>query len=304
MSALRKTQPVPSELDAYYMPTGSFSSYEEVFVKPISAYTVRRYILQSNHGEITIDYFDRRDLKSDRVVLVFPILGGQNKIENYFADVLVRNGIEAAIVHRNDEFKDPYLFAKIEGVMQKNIKRDRVALDFFENILAKKVFGGFGLSRGAMNLVITAGIDKRLSVNFFALGGADLATVVGTSQERRIIDYVEKLASKRHEKAKDTISYLQQNLKTQPYRFAQYIDPKKSLLLLGLFDSTVPIVEGMRLRQLLGNPTTIYLVSGHTTALVYSQYFRLLAFGNHTPILPFPYIESKLVGFFKKMLRL
>jgi len=280
-----------------------FGTVNTIGVLPARKYTIRRYEVGSGFGDITIDYFQLRDQKSPELILIFPILGGKNKFENYFADVLATAGFESAIIHRNDEFKNPALFAQIETVMRRNTQRDMVALNFFEKVLGKSVFGGFGLSRGAMNLVITAGADPRLKYNFLALGGASISKVVRTSKERRIKAYMEELARVRHSTVEETLAFLDKTLISEPYVFAPALDPQNTMLVLGALDSTVPFAEGMRLRKLLGNPATVFLLSGHATSLLYSQFFRLLTFGSAHPILPLPYLETEIVNFFNEKMR-
>jgi hypothetical protein len=280
-----------------------FGDYKIVGVLPALNYTIRRYEVGSGYGDITIDYFELRGQKSPELILIFPILGGKNKFENYFADVLARAGFESAIIHRNDEFKNPALFAQIEAVMRRNTLRDMVALNFFEKVLGKCLFGGFGLSRGAMNLVITAGSDPRLKYNFLALGCASISKVVRTSKEWRIKAYIEELARVRHSTVERTLAFLEKTLISEPYVFAPVLDPQNTMLVLGALDSTVPFAEGLRLRKFLGNPATVYLLSGHATSLLYSRFFRLLSFGSAHPVLPLPYLETEIVNFFTEKMR-
>lgn len=280
-----------------------FGTYRTIGVLPARNYTIRRYEVGSGYGDITIDYFQLRGGTSPELILIFPILGGKNKFENYFADVLAAAGFESAIIHRNDEFKNPALFAQIETVMRRNTLRDMVALNFFEKILGKSVFGGFGLSRGAMNLVITAGSDPRLKYNFLALGGASIARVVRTSKEWRIRGYIEELARVRHSTVDETLAFLDKTLISEPYVFAPALNPQNTMLVLGALDTTVPFSEGLRLRKLLGNPATVFLLSGHATSLLYSQFFRLLSVGSAHPVIPLPYLETEIVNFFTDKMR-
>jgi hypothetical protein len=280
-----------------------FDSYKTIGVLPTQNYTVRRYEVGSGYGDITIDYFQLRGRNSRELILIFPILGGKNKIENYFADVLAEAGFESAIIHRNDEFKNPALFSQIETVMRRNTLRDIIALNFFEKELGKRVFGGFGLSRGAMNLVITAGTDPRLKYNFLALGGASVVKVVRSSKERRIKAYIEDLARMRHSSVEETLTFLDRTLISEPSVFAPALDPQNTMLVLGVLDSTVPFAEGLRLRKLLGNPATVFLLSGHATSLLYSQFFRLITLGSSHPIIPLPYLETEIVNFFTEKMR-
>jgi hypothetical protein len=63
---------------------------------------------------------------------------------------------------------------------------------------------------------------------------------------------------------------------------APCIDPQRALLVLGVFDTTVPFRKGWELRTQMGRPETILLPTGHYTAL-----------------LCIPYIKSQAMKFFQ-----
>ena len=122
----------PAYLEEYYSKGSSYQGYVEHRVLANTHYTVRRILLNTGSGEFSLDYFQLRGAKSKELILVFPVLGGKPIIENYLADYLVRHGFETAIIHRNDEFKNPAHFDNLEYIFRSNIVKDRIALDFFE----------------------------------------------------------------------------------------------------------------------------------------------------------------------------
>ena len=65
--------------------------------------------------------------------------------------------------------------------------------------------------------------------------------------------------------------------------YANYVDPKKVLLVLGRYDDVVPYEKGVELKEKMGNPETILLPAGHYTA-----------------VLSIPYIKSQSFEFFEK----
>ncbi len=287
---------------SYYKPANSYSDYTLFAVTPGRSYSVRRFLVESSLGTIVIDYFDIREKETDSIVVVFPVLGGKNKISNYFADALAKLGFECAVIHRTDTFKDASQFADIERVLRENVLRDRIALDFMEGHLGKRRFAGFGMSRGGMNLVLTAGVDDRLKFNVVALAGHDLHKVLQDSEEWRIRSHFRKVATLRMETERETFSFLESTLRTQPFKLAQGMNPDNTLLILAVLDSTVPFEYGLELREALGRPETLLLLSGHATSLFYSQFFGLPFPGTRYPLLPLPYIEYELARFFARHL--
>lgn len=287
---------------SYYKPANSYSDYTLYAVTPGRSYSVKRFLVESYLGKIAIDYFDIREKETDSVVVVFPILGGKNKISNYFADALAKLGFECAVIHRTDTFKDASQFADIERVLRENVLRDRIALDFMEDKLGKRRFAGFGMSRGGMNLVLTAGVDDRLQFNVVALAGHDLGRVLQDSQEWRIRSHFRKVATLRMETERETFDFLESTLKTQPSKLAQGMDSDKTLLILAMLDSTVPFEYGLELRKAMGRPETLLLLSGHATSLFYSQFFALPFPGTSYRLLPLPYLEYELARFFARHL--
>jgi hypothetical protein len=290
----------PPFIDAYYSEGRTYSGFVEHRVQPTKDYTVRRILIESGVGQISLDYYQRRQNVTEELILVFPVLGGKPIIESYLADYLVRHGYEVAIIHRNDEFKDPKLFDSLEQIFRNNIVRDRIAMDFFEKQYGKKSFGGVGMSRGAINLATLAGVDKRLEHNVYILGATDLAGVFKDSDQRRIANYVQFVANARNTNKNGFKAIFRQKVITEPTSFTRYLDPKKSLVFLAMFDKTVPFRHGMKLRRQMGDPETILLLSEHFTSVAFTQIVKLLPVFNEICLFPFDYIEGETLEFLDK----
>ncbi|MCB0336536.1 MAG: hypothetical protein KDD62_09520, partial [Bdellovibrionales bacterium] len=181
----------PASVQEYYQynKNNSYQFVSKEQVHKDSALTQERIQLETEAGILTLDYFHGAE-PSEELVLVFPILGGRkNMIASYFADYFARNGMDTAIVHRDEKFKDPNYIDQLEEILKLSVIRDRIALDYFEKEHHKKRFASFGISRGAINVAITAGVDPRLKFNVMALGGTSLVKLFSESKERRIKRY-------------------------------------------------------------------------------------------------------------------
>lgn len=149
--------------------------------------------------------------------------------------------------------------------------RDRIAIDFFERQYGKKEFGSFGISRGAINVAISAGVDKRLKHNVLALGATDLVRIMKSSNERRIEKYRDDVMAKLGISEKEFYTALTDNIRTDPKGLAKISYARHTLLVLALLDKTVPIQYGIKLRREIGGPKTVYLLADHYLAAGFTQ---------------------------------
>jgi hypothetical protein len=217
------------------------------------------------------------------------------------ARYFVESGLDAAIVNRSNEFKDPTKFEQLEEIFRLNIVRDRLALDFFQAEYGKKQFGSFGISRGAINVALTAGVDARLKYNVLAMGGTDLVNLFRDSNQKRIENYIQSVSDARGYTQDEFFTALRKQLRTDPKYTAQYLDGKNTLLVLGIFDRTVPFSYGLKLREQIGRPETIFLLADHYVSLAYTQTVSLLPPSKEkTGLFPFPYVEQEAVSFYKR----
>lgn len=290
----------PVSMQRYYAPKSSYAGFREEIQERTGDYTLHHITIDSYAGPIVIDYF-RGKKPSKSLVLVFPVLGGKNFIEKHFARYFVESGLDAAIVNRSNEFKDPSRFEELEEIFRQNIIRDRLALDFFEAEYGKTQFGSFGISRGAINVALTAGVDARLRYNVLAMGGTDLVNLFRDSKQARIEKYVQTVSDTRGYSREEFFGHLRRQIRTDPKYTAHYLDPKNTLLVLGVFDRTVPFAYGLKLREQIGRPDTIFLFSDHYVSLAYTQTVSLLPPSKKkSGLFPFPYIEQEAISFYKR----
>lgn len=290
----------PDAMDGYYQPARTYGSFREEIERTTSDYTHKHITIDSYAGPIVVDFFQGKS-PSESLVLVFPVLGGKNFIEKHFARYLVESGVDAAIVNRSNEFKDPTKFEQLEEIFRANIIRDRLALDFFQAEYGKQKFGSFGISRGAINVALTAGVDPRLRYNVLAMGGTDLVNLFRDSNQARIERYIQTVSDARGFSQDEFFAALRKQLKTDPKHTAQYLDGRDTLLVLGILDRTVPFSYGMKLRDQIGRPETIFLFADHYVSLAFTQTISLIPPSKEeSGLFPFPYIEQAALSFYKR----
>lgn len=284
------------EFGSLYSYCNSYYDYQLLKKYPSDFGQVERYRLASTFGSIWIDYYRNPTLKNRSVILIFPVLGGNYHIEHFFANAL-NHRYDTAIVHRNNEFKDPRNFSNLEQIFRESIIKDRIALDFFQRELEIVNFGTFGISRGAINVASTAAVDERLQRNVLVLGGSDLSSIIAESDQKGLARFVDKVVKHHNKSKKWVVDEVKKKIFTEPKHLAPFLEPKNTLLILGIFDSTVPFANGLTLRELAGKPETIYLLSDHYLGLLYTQIAQfILPFG--LTIFPCDYVESMSLDFY------
>lgn len=293
---------VPAELEEYYKRPSEIGTVEEKLLTEQSRYTVKEITLKTPVGETSIEYYQKRNKITDELVFVFPILGGNYWFERYYAKYLVRHGVDAAIILRNPEFKKPEKIDRIEEMLREGIIRDRLTMDYMEKNYGKKQFGSFGISRGGINVAITAGADTRLRSNVIVMGGTDVVGIFRNTNQRGVGRYINKvLAFKGNGYTKaDFLDFLEKAIKTDPKRLSKYIDARHTLMFITVFDKTVPASFQHKLRKEIGNPETIYLATDHYISLMLTQFVPMMPPSREAAIFPFDFIETESLKFYRR----
>ncbi len=252
-------------------------------------YVHKRIIVGTDYGQLVVEYYQRKK-PTDNLIFVFPILGGEHLVEGYFAKYFAEHGFDTAIVHRDPDFKRPEMFVSLEDIFRYNVIRDRIVMDFFEREYGKKKFGSFGISRGAMNAAVTAGVDDRLRYNVLALGGSHLVDIFKKSDVGGISRYRNRVIEATGMTPEQFYDSLENGIITDPKNLAHYLDARNTLMFLSVFDQSVPFKYGLRLREELGTPKTVFLLAGHITALLYTRFLVILP----------DFIESESLRFYNE----
>ncbi len=292
-------EPRTEEIEKYYSYEAGYGDYLQQTLKVERDYRVTRIELESAYGLIVIDYFQRNE-KSENLIFAMPILGGSNLFANYIAEYMCKRGFDAAVVHRDAQFKRPENFERIEELFRDNVKKDRLVMDFFEAEFEKREFGSFGISRGAINAAITAGVDPRLKYNVLAIGGADLVNLFRDSKEHGIKKYRRRVMKKYDITEDEFYGRLEYSVRTDPKYLAKHIDARNTLMFLALFDQAVPVKYGLKLKRRIGHPTTVFLVGSHYSTIAFTQFVRLAPPIEELCIFPLDFIETESLAFYRE----
>jgi len=259
--------------------------YLEEVLQQNADYTFKRISFPSRHNilplphDIRIDYYAIDAEGRVPVVLILPIFGGGKDIIAGFADYFARHGFAAAIVHRQKEYKKPENLLRINEVMRQTVFDQKQAIDWIETrpeLDATKI-AVFGISMGGIKGALISALDERVAATVIALGAGDIPYILahtsekGVKKRRKILLAQESLSLAEFERQ------LTEKMECDPLNYAEYIDARRTLMVLALFDRVVFYRKGVELKEKIGNPETIYLFSGHYSAILYRYYVRYQA---------------------------
>jgi len=294
-----RPQPLPSDTAAYY-------SYPRT---PINATTqllredrqLRELLVQfplsvsgfePTEPVVEFEWFESTQSGRRPAILFNPILGGDYPLERKICRYLARHGFHVALVHRKTLKIGPdQPIEHIELLLRQGIVRIRQIVDWMEanERVDPSRMGGFGISMGGIASVITAAVEPRLRAHVIALAGGGIADILTTSRDRLLTKPLARYLAHHQMDLKTMDALLRQHIRTDPMRLAPYVDARRLLMFIALGDRTIGRANSLRLRQALGNPTTVFLPTGHYTAyfmLPYVQYASLRFFQRHLAVPP------------------
>jgi hypothetical protein len=233
---------------------------------------------------IELDYYDVAGERKTPVIMVLPMLGGGYALERHFANYFVSRGYAAVIVRRDLRANS----ARVEDLDR--LFRDMVidhkrVIDWMETQrdLDCSRIGIFGVSMGGIKGALLLPLEDRIKAAAIGLAGGDLPYILTRTKEPGLARRREQELKERNITLEQSEQRLRELIKHDPIRYAQYVDPRKVLLVLARYDDVVPIQKGLELKEKMGNPETIMIPAGHYSA-----------------VLSVPYIKSQSFEFFEK----
>jgi hypothetical protein len=237
------------------------------------------YSINGEH-DIIIDYYESMNTQKVPVIMVLPILGGSNYFANSFANCFAGEDFSAVIVRRQKKHKD---FKNLDMI---NINLNQIVYDLKQALdwiwrqpgIDSERIGVFGISMGSIKAALISSLDNRIKASVMCLVGGNLAEIIATSDEKGIVRRREAYM-KKHDMSQDELcNILQSKITCDPINYAEYIDAKNSLMVLGCFDSVVPYKNGIELWERMGKPEKITLFAGHYTAILSLPYIKYVSY--------------------------
>jgi hypothetical protein len=283
-------QPVPAEvaaLVAYTKPNPLVCTESNLLTD--ARFTVSRIAISAvadrTNRILSLDYYRPVGTNRMPVIVVLPIIGGGYPLEKMFCAYFARHGMAALLVRREslkrtldrlEEINDALLYSAIDA---------RQAMDWVETRpeLDASRLGVFGISMGGIRAAFLTPLDTRIRASVIGLAGGDLPYIITYSTEPGLTRRRNGYMKKGHLTECDLVQELKKTITCDPLSTAPSIDPTKVLMVLATCDTSVPTKKGLELRRAMGKPETIFLPTGHYSAVLF-----------------LPYLESACLRFFKE----
>lgn len=261
--------------------TTPFEIAEDVEARTRAHFVVRQLSLPSStdpSGSIDFEYYDVDGDARTPVVVLLPIFNGQLKIPRYFARYFANQGWAAVVVTRG---RDPLeALTEPESTLRDNLQDYHRVLDWIEREpeLDATRIGLFGVSLGAMDAVMLTALDRRVNSLVVAMAGGDLPYLLANTNYRRVVRSIDEMAAELGTSREALGEKLGAAMKLDPLTVAPYIDAERVFMVLTRTDAIIPFKAQEQLRETMGSPESMYLLTGHRTSVVYFPKVRTAAF--------------------------
>ena len=244
-------------------------------------YSLLRLTLSSGGADaaqpIRVDWY--RSSRSGRlpVILISPILAGNDLYIRDFANYYAARGLHAVIVYRPKEiFSGNRPLQDIENHLRESILQMRRALDWLEqrdSVDAQRI-GSFAISLGAILTCVLAAVEPRIRATVLGLPAGDIAEILMTSQDKSIRKRRRNYLKENRLTEEEALERLKAAIRSEPMRFAPYVPPDRALIIAGLFDRVVGFQRSLELWRKMGRPPLILLPTGHYSAALATPYLK------------------------------
>jgi hypothetical protein len=186
----------------------------------------------------------------------------------YLARWLARRGFHAAVIVPERSFLEPHLTAaEVEAVFRQAAINARTALRALAEL--EEVDGErldyLGVSAGGIFGAALLAVEPSIRRAVLILTGGDLPRIVAESDDSSTVAYREVWRQRGLDR-EALAAEMAREMRSDPARLAEFIDPRRVLLFLGAQDTRIPTDTGLALWRALGAPE-LYLLSGnHETA--------------------------------------
>lgn len=256
--------------------------YTSRLIEKNSHYTLQQISFPSSHNvlplqhNITIDYYAINSDEKVPVLLILPILSGNQDIASIFASYFAEYGFATAVVHRQNKYKSAGYMKQVNQIMRQIVFDHKQAIDWVESRseLDASRIGVFGVSMGGIKSALISALDQRISATIIVLAAGDLPYILSQSNESRIQKERNMHLLEKNMTVQELQLELSEQIECDPINYAQYIDASKTLMVLARFDNVIPFHKGEELKEKIGNPETIYLLAGHYSAIIYLPYVQ------------------------------
>ena len=230
---------------------------------------------------IRIDWYKPNRSVRCPAILMSPILAGNDLFVREFAAFYAARGLHAVIVYRQKEvFSADRPLQDVETHLRETVVELRRALDWMETeeSIDSQRIGTFSISLGAMLTSVLAAIEPRVRCSVLGLPAGCLPEIIMTSQDKGIRKRRRAYLERHGWNKQQALEELKKVVRTDPLNFAGAVDPRKVLIIAGLFDRVLGFHRSLDLWRAMGRPRLILLPTGHYSAYLATPYLKLVTY--------------------------
>ena len=211
-----------------------------------------------------------RALPPRPLVVCLPILAGGADLMRQVAGGLARRGYAAAWVDRaGAAMRGEQRTPELETLFRRTVCQYRMLLRWAArraDLFAPAQRGLLGLSTGGIVGSVLLSIEPGVAAGALCLAGADLPSLLLTSQETRVVAW-RRWRTEADGLAGTGLQHdLERELAVDPAHFGAYVASERVLLMHAAFDNVVPSRQHHLLWEGLGRPRDLRVPLGHYTA--------------------------------------
>lgn len=210
------------------------------------------------------------------LIIQTPVLGRVIFLEDLHfekkaAAAFARQGFACALIHRPIFDFDPSQgLEQIGAYVEESLARNQKV---FEKLMGDPRLdaertGTFGMSCGAIISCLWASRNRRLREHVWVMGGANLPEIFISSEDPLMKSYRDAALEKSGLDPSALEVELRKIFTHDPLHLAFSIPPENILLILAVFDRVVRFANGLKLKEILKNPPTVFLPLGHYTTML------------------------------------
>ncbi len=231
--------------------------------------------------QIAVDWYRPGRPGRHPLILISPILAGNDLYINEFARFFAARGLHAVIVYRKKEtFSADRGLADVETHLRESVIQLRQVLDWLQTQpeVDPDRIGTFAISLGAMLTVVLAAVDPRIQASVFGLPAGNIPEILMTSRDKAIRKRRMNYMKENNLSEEEFRKQLQEVIVSDPMDFAPAVGPNRILLIAGIFDRVIGFRRSMALWKRMGRPRLILLPTGHYTAALATPWLKLVTY--------------------------
>ncbi len=275
--------PLPTSWVAYYQYTPLTLKSEEELGEARSGYEFQRLRLVPTTGvtdfrSIQVDAYRPRRPGRLPVVLISPILAGNDLYIKEFAKFYAARGLGVVIVYRPKEiFSADRELIDIESHLRESVVQMRQAIDWLQTLdwVDGERIGSFAISLGAILTLILAAVEPRVKASVLGLPAGNVPEIIMASQDRAIRKRRRAFLELSGWTEEEALAGLKQVIISEPIALAPSVNPRSTLMIAGLFDRVLGLRNSLALWRAMGKPQLILLPTGHYTAYFATPYLKI-----------------------------